>query len=84
MTRTITVEQAAERLQVRPNTIRTWIKQGRIPGRKIGRVYRIPEQALDALIRRLRDRLASVDPSHTYIITVRGHGLRLDNPLLED
>ena len=50
MTRTITVEQAAERLQVKPNTIRVWIKQGHIPGRKIGRVYRIPEQALDALI----------------------------------
>jgi hypothetical protein len=37
-------------------------------------------QALDALIRRLRDRLATVDPTHSYIITVRGHGLRLDNP----
>jgi excisionase family DNA binding protein len=47
MNRTITVEQAAEKLQVKPNTIRTWIKQGRIPGRKIGRVFRIPEQALD-------------------------------------
>ena len=37
-------------------------------------------QALDALVRRLRDRLTAVDPTHTYIITVRGHGLRLDNP----
>lgn len=46
----ITVEQAAQRLQVKPNTIRTWIKQGRIPGRKIGRVYRIPEEALDQLV----------------------------------
>jgi hypothetical protein len=40
----------------------------------------VSEQALDALIRRLRDRLASIDPQHNYIITVRGHGLRLDNP----
>jgi DNA-binding winged helix-turn-helix (wHTH) protein len=40
----------------------------------------VSEQALDALIRRLRDRLASIDPTHQYIITVRGHGLRLDNP----
>ncbi len=40
----------------------------------------VSEQALDALIRRLRDRLAALDPSHTYIMTVRGHGLRLDNP----
>jgi hypothetical protein len=40
----------------------------------------ISEQALDALVRRLRDRLASVDPDHSYISTIRGHGLRLDNP----
>jgi len=40
----------------------------------------ISEQALDALIRRLRDRIASIDPTHHYIATVRGHGLRLDNP----
>ncbi len=40
----------------------------------------ISNQALDALVRRLRDRLAAVDPAHAYIVTVRGHGLRLDNP----
>lgn len=40
----------------------------------------VSEQALDALIRRLRDRLALIDPHHTYLITVRGHGIRLDNP----
>jgi pSer/pThr/pTyr-binding forkhead associated (FHA) protein len=42
----------------------------------------VSEQALDALIRRLRDRLAAIDPKHNYIITVRGHGLRLENPTL--
>ena len=40
----------------------------------------VSDQALDALIRRLRDRLASLDPTHQYINTVRGHGVRLDNP----
>jgi hypothetical protein len=40
----------------------------------------VSEQALDALIRRLRDRLAAIDPTHSYIITMRGHGVRLDNP----
>lgn len=39
----------------------------------------VTEQALDALVRRLRDRLKEVDP-HEYIVTVRGHGLMLDNP----
>lgn len=42
----------------------------------------VSDQALDALIRRLRDRLAALDLSHQYISTVRGHGLRLDNPPL--
>jgi DNA-binding winged helix-turn-helix (wHTH) protein len=40
----------------------------------------VSEQALDALVRRLRDRLAAIDASHPFIITIRGHGLRLDNP----
>ncbi|NTV37253.1 MAG: FHA domain-containing protein [Anaerolineaceae bacterium] len=40
----------------------------------------VSEQALDALVRRLRDRLVDLDPDNAYIITVRGHGLRLDNP----
>lgn len=37
----------------------------------------ISEQAIDALVRRLRDRLAELDPGHQYIATVRGHGFRL-------
>jgi DNA-binding response OmpR family regulator len=40
----------------------------------------VTDQALDALVRRLRDRLAEIDPTWDYIVTVRGHGLRLDNP----
>ena len=43
----------------------------------------ISEQALDALIRRLRDRLAAINATHQLLITVRGHGLRLDNPLIK-
>jgi predicted component of type VI protein secretion system len=39
----------------------------------------VSEQAFDALVRRLRERLNQLDPHSTYIITVRGHGLRLDN-----
>jgi hypothetical protein len=39
----------------------------------------ISEQAIDALMRRLRERLAELDPDHNYIVTVRGHGFRLEN-----
>lgn len=39
----------------------------------------VTEQAFDALVRRLRDRLYQLDPEYDYIVTVRGHGLRLEN-----
>jgi DNA-binding winged helix-turn-helix (wHTH) protein len=40
----------------------------------------VSDQALDALLRRLRDRIAEIDPEHIYIHTLRGHGIRLENP----
>jgi DNA-binding response OmpR family regulator len=41
--------------------------------------YEVSNQALDALIRRLRVRVSEKDPDFEYIITVRGHGLRFEN-----
>ena len=38
----------------------------------------VTEQAIDALVRRLRDRLIELD-DYEYVVTVRGHGFRLDN-----
>ena len=40
----------------------------------------VSEDALDALVRRLRMRLSEVEPAHGYIVTVRGYGYRLDMP----
>lgn len=45
--------------------------------------YGISDQALDALVRRLRDRLAELDKTYDYVVTVRGHGLRMENPKVE-
>ena len=42
----------------------------------------VSEQAIDALVRRLRDRISELDPDWQYIITVRGHGFRLENTTL--
>lgn len=39
----------------------------------------VTEQAIDALVHRLRERLAAIDPDHDYVVTVRGHGYRLEN-----
>ncbi|MCP4420276.1 MAG: FHA domain-containing protein [Chloroflexi bacterium] len=38
----------------------------------------VSEQAIDALVRRLRDRLVDLD-TYNYIVTVRGHGFRINN-----
>lgn len=39
----------------------------------------VSEQAIDALVRRLRERVAETDEEFRYIVTVRGHGFRLEN-----
>lgn len=38
----------------------------------------ISEQAIDALARRLRERIAEIDQVSKYVETVRGHGFRLN------
>jgi hypothetical protein len=39
----------------------------------------VSEQAIDALARRLRERIAEADPDYQYVMTVRGHGFRLEH-----
>ena len=51
MARIFTVDQAAEYLHVTPYTIRKWLRKGKIPGWKIGRLYRIFEAELEAMLR---------------------------------
>jgi len=41
----------------------------------------VSEQAIDALVRRLRDRLSELAPDTQFVETVRGHGFRLNNPV---
>jgi DNA-binding response OmpR family regulator len=38
----------------------------------------VSDDAIDALVRRLRQRLAEIDPEYEFIVTVRGYGFRLD------
>jgi DNA-binding response OmpR family regulator len=39
----------------------------------------VSEQAIDALARRLRERISECDPDYQYVVTVRGHGFRLEH-----
>lgn len=38
----------------------------------------VTDDAIDALVRRLRQRLAEIDPEANFIVTVRGYGFRLE------
>jgi len=38
----------------------------------------VSDDAIDALVRRLRQRLAEIDPEYEFIVTARGYGFRLD------
>lgn len=54
MARVLTVNEAAEYLRVTPYTVRKWLRDGLIPGRKIGRVYRLYEAELEEMLRGAR------------------------------
>jgi excisionase family DNA binding protein len=46
----LTVEQAAATLQLRPKTIKGWLREGKLMGCKIGRQWRVREVDLEAFI----------------------------------
>lgn len=41
MARILTVEQAAEKLQLAPKTVRKLLREAKLPGRKVGRAWRV-------------------------------------------
>ena len=51
--RFITVQDAAEQLQVHPQTVRVWLREGKLRGRLIGgrkSGYRIPASEIERLL----------------------------------
>ncbi len=45
-----TPEQTAEHLQVTRRTIYTWLREGKLPGRKIGGSWRVSAAALEEFL----------------------------------
>ena len=52
MDKLYTVEEGAKILSVHPDTLRIWLRTGKIKGVKLGRGWRIPETELEALTKR--------------------------------
>jgi excisionase family DNA binding protein len=50
ITRTATVETVADRLGVSPWTVRSWIRQGRIPFAKVGKRVLVRVDDIEALL----------------------------------
>jgi DNA-binding winged helix-turn-helix (wHTH) protein len=40
----------------------------------------VSDETIDALVGRLRRRIAGIDPDHRYVMTVRGHGFKFTQP----
>ena len=54
----LTVEDTADELQLNVQTVRKWLRQGRLPGRKIGKEWRISRQELEDYLRGAEPRQA--------------------------
>lgn len=48
LSRFLTPEEVAARLQVHPQSVYTWLRDGTLPGRKLGRLWRVSEDELRA------------------------------------
>lgn len=46
----LTPEQVAERLQIVPKTVYRWLNDGRLEGVKLGRLWRVREDDLEAFL----------------------------------
>ena len=47
MSRILTVPQAAEKLQLTSDVVREYLRQGKLPGRKVGKAWRVLESDLE-------------------------------------
>jgi excisionase family DNA binding protein len=56
MAEVLTIEEAAARLKLKPQTVRDWLNAGKLKGVKLGRVWRVDAEALDRLLAGDEDR----------------------------
>lgn len=50
MSRILTVPQAAEKLQLTSDVVREYLRQGKLPGRKVGKAWRVLESDLEGWV----------------------------------
>lgn len=52
----LTIDEVADLLHLHRDTVRRMLREGRLPGTKVGRAWRIARQALDAYVRGEREK----------------------------
>ena len=55
----LTIEQAAEYLQISPHVLRRWLREGRFPGIKLGSHWRIDEKDMQAFIEKSKQKVST-------------------------
>jgi excisionase family DNA binding protein len=66
----LTVPQAARRTHRHPETIRRWIREGKLPARKVGTQHVIEEADLEELVVQGDDVLPGFSPLDRDIVAV--------------
>jgi excisionase family DNA binding protein len=51
MSEVLTIQEACARLKLKPETVRDWLKAGRLKGVKLGRVWRVDAEDLERMLR---------------------------------
>jgi len=47
----LTVDEAAARLKIKADTVRKWLRSGKLRAAKLGRSWRIPDSEVEALLK---------------------------------
>jgi excisionase family DNA binding protein len=77
--RFLSTEEVAERLQVDEQTVRRWIKSGKLEAVKPGREWRIPPGAFEALLESYSSPKAPSHPSHAASDKMSDEERRMDS-----
>jgi len=51
VSRLLKPEEVAQRLSVSPKMVRTWLREGKLPGVRLGRLWRIDAEALEHFLK---------------------------------
>jgi excisionase family DNA binding protein len=51
MPEVLTIKEAAVRLKLKADTVRNWVKAGKLKGVKLGRVWRVDAEDLERMLR---------------------------------